>query len=102
MNINKIPEFKDIYNELPKEIRMLLDICYFVPQNNKYHPEGTVLNHIKIVYERTKKINNISLSIAAIFHDIGKVFCTKKNKSDNWCSHNHENISIRFVEKYKK
>ena len=86
----------------PLEIQKLLDKCADTPQSVKWHPEGDVLKHTKIVYERARATGDLQIAIAAIFHDLGKVKTTKKNKSGNWAAHGHEFISARLVEEHKK
>lgn len=58
-----------------------------VQQNLDYHGEGTVYRHIELVYEsleRLKEWSHLSeekkqlLRYAAVFHDIGKQFCTRQ------------------------
>ncbi len=58
-----------------------------IPQNPVYHGEGDVWNHTKRVLEEIKKLPEWDfldkeekgiLSMAAFFHDIGKVRCTKE------------------------
>ncbi len=87
---------------LPLEVQMLLDKCAETPQSMKWHPEGDVLKHTKIVYERARKTGDINIAVAAIFHDLGKVQTTKRNKSGNWAAHGHEVVSARLVEKHKR
>lgn len=86
----------------PAEIQKLLDKCADTPQSEKWHPEGDVLKHTKIVYERAKKTGDLNIAIAAIFHDLGKVKTTKKNKHGFWAAHGHEFVSARIVEQHKK
>jgi len=93
--------FDEMYKIVPQEIKELLDKCSNTPQNPECHPEGNVLNHIKIVYERAKKTGDLNLVIIAIFHDLGKVDTTKKNKKGIWTSYGHEFISSEIVTKYK-
>ena len=102
MVLKTIPTFSKMYSMLPEEVQKLLDKCAHTPQSEKWHPEGDVLKHIKIVYERARKTGDINIVMAAIFHDLGKVQTTKKNKHGNWAAHGHEVISARIVEKHKK
>ena len=102
MVLKTIPTFSKMYAMLPIEVQKLLDKCADTPQSVKWHPEGDVLVHTKIVYERARKTGDINLAIAAIFHDLGKVKTTKRNKSGNWAAHGHEFVSARIVEDHKK
>jgi len=99
---NKIPTFNQMYKMAPVEIQKLLDKCADTPQSEKWHPEGDVLKHTKIVYERAKATGDLNIAIAAIFHDLGKVKSTKRNKHGSWAAHGHEFISKRFVNEHKK
>lgn len=65
----------------------LAEIMMEVPQNPVYHGEGNVWNHTKRVLEEIKKLPQWKmldedekgiLSMAAFFHDIGKIKCTKE------------------------
>ena len=98
----KIPTFNQMYKMAPVEIQKLLDKCADTPQSEKWHPEGDVLKHIKIVYERAKATGDLDLVIAAIFHDLGKVPTTKLNKHGSWAAHGHEVVSARLVKEHKK
>lgn len=100
--MKNIPNFNQMYKMLPVEVQRLLDKCAHTPQSEKWHPEGDVLKHTKIVYERARKTGDINIALAAIFHDLGKVKTTKRNKSGNWAAHGHEFVSARLVEEHKK
>lgn len=102
--LTKIPTFDEIFLEVPDQIRDLLVKCGKTPQSPKWHIEGDVLTHTKIVYNRARKIGNLDLTIAALFHDLGKVETTKpsKNTKGSWNSYGHEFISARLVIKYQK
>ncbi|MBS6643850.1 MAG: AAA family ATPase [Clostridiaceae bacterium] len=65
----------------------LAEIMMEVPQNPVYHGEGNVWNHTQRVLEEIKKLPQWKmldedekgiLSMAAFFHDIGKIKCTKE------------------------
>ena len=100
--MKKIPTFNQMYKMAPVEIQKLLDKCAETPQSEKWHPEGDVLKHIKIVYERARATGDINIAIAAIFHDLGKVRTTKLNKHGSWAAHGHEFVSARIVDQHKK
>lgn len=100
--MKKIPTYNQMYKMAPAEIQKLLDKCADIPQSEKWHPEGHVLKHTKIVYERARATGNLDLSIAAIFHDLGKISTTKKNKHGSWAAHGHEFVSKRIVEEHEK
>lgn len=71
-----------------------------IPQNPEYHAEGDVYRHTELVCERLPALpewlslgqeEQAILFLAAAFHDIGKVTCTKK-EDGSWISPNHTRI----------
>lgn len=79
-----------------------------VPQEKKFHPEGNVWNHTKLVIDRAAKVKDFSLNSdifmwAALFHDIGKIETTKFIKG-RYRSYNHdkvgEDITFRILINY--
>jgi len=52
----------------------------YLDQQNPYHMEGSVYNHIKMVYDEMSKLtDDETLLKAAILHDIGKYVCRKED-----------------------
>ena len=102
--LTKILTFEEIVAIAPDEIRDLLLKCADTPQSPKWHVEGDVLTHTKIVYNRARKTGDLDLAITALFHDLGKVETTKpsKNTKGAWNAYGHEFISARLVTKYTK
>lgn len=79
-----------------------------VPQEKKFHPEGNVWNHTKLVIDTAAKVKDFSLNSdifmwAALFHDIGKIETTKFIKG-RYRSYNHDkvgkDITFRILIKY--
>lgn len=79
--INKQFDFQSIADNF-QVINNLIEI----PQNPKYHGEGNVYIHTKNVCDELLKLNEwkelsnkqkVILYLAALFHDIGKISCTK-------------------------
>jgi hypothetical protein len=102
--MKNIPTFSEIYTIVPVGIRELLDKCENTPQSPKWHPEGpdekvphNVLVHTKIVYERARRTGDLNLTLAALFHDLGKVRTTKLNKVGGWSAYGHEFVSAGIV-----
>ena len=65
-----------------------------IPQEKKFHPEGNVWNHTKMVVDVAAKINSFSSNAqifmwAALLHDIGKITTTKFIKG-RYRSYNHD------------
>ena len=48
-----------------------------VPQNPKWHPEGDCDIHVCLVIDNLSHLKDKTLSMAAVFHDIGKPYTTK-------------------------
>ena len=95
----KFNTFDDFCNNSPIQIRYYLEHSKSVPQTSRWHPEGDLYNHIKIVFNRAKKIGNINLILAAILHDLGKVDTTTKHPTiaDKWSSKFHEKVSGKIT-----
>lgn len=79
--INKQFDFQSIVDNF-QVINNLTEI----PQNPKYHGEGNVYIHTKNVCDELLNLNEwkelsnkqkVILYLAALFHDIGKISCTK-------------------------
>ncbi len=96
-----ILSFDEIIKIVPEEIKNLLEKCEQTPQSKTWHPEGNVLIHIRIVYERARKSGDLNYALAALFHDLGKVETTRPNKRGSWGSYGHEFVSARLVLKYQ-
>ena len=67
-----------------------------VPQDKKFHPEGNVWNHTKLVIDTATKLKKFSTNSeifmwAALFHDIGKIETTKFIKG-RYRSYNHDKV----------
>jgi hypothetical protein len=100
--MKEIPTFNQMYQMAPVEIQRLLDKCATIPQSPIWHPEGDVLKHTRIVYERARKTGDMNIAVAALFHDLGKVDTTKKNKHGSWSSYGHEFVSAKLMDAHKK
>jgi len=74
-----------------KEIFNFLDMCDGIQQNNKYHPEGDVLNHsLQVMSHAFKESDDTDLILAAMLHDIGKLVE----------SHGHAEIGVKLLRNY--
>lgn len=72
-----------------------------VPQGWKWHPEGDVLVHTKIVFNRALDTADPDIIMSAFFHDLGKVDTTEKRDGGGWTSPGHEDVSARLVHRYR-
>jgi len=94
--------FTELYNRFPEEIRTSLENQM---QNPKWHPEGSVYNHIKLVFEDVQEMypDDTDLALVALFHDLGKIdTSTIKEKDGNKfiISYNHEYFASKYIDKY--
>jgi len=92
---------KEFIKETPVEIQEYLQKSKTLQQSKSWHPEGDAYTHIKIVFNRAIKLNDINLIIAAVMHDLGKVDVTIKRSDDIYNTYGHENVSAKLVEKYR-
>lgn len=95
-------KFEKYINRLPKDLVKSLKDCM---QDAKWHPEGSVYNHVKLVFEfADKKFNGDGdLLAAAIFHDLGKPETTRttgRNGEAKITHYGHEFASLKFIDKY--
>lgn len=96
-----IPTYDELYDVAPQEIKDYVNKCIDTPQSPKWHPEGNVDIHNRIVYNRAVAHGDINLILSAFFHDLGKVDTTKPNKHGSFSAHGHENVSAKLAMKYK-
>ena len=77
-----------------------------IDQNPKFHPEGSVLNHVLLVVDKASEVKKISkdekvFMWSALLHDIGKLTTTRIRKN-RITSYNHdiegEQIGLDFLE----
>lgn len=77
----------------------------YIEQNPKYHPEGSVLNHVFLVVDLASEYKKYSndekvFMWAALLHDIGKLTTTKVRKN-KITSYNHDiegkDIAMKFL-----
>lgn len=77
-----------------------------IDQNPKFHPEGSVLNHVLLVVDKASEVKKMSkdekvFMWSALLHDIGKLTTTRIRKN-RITSYNHdiegEQIGLNFLE----
>lgn len=103
-------EFEILFKEEgfnQSDFRIIKDLKN-INQNLKYHPEGNVWNHTKLVIDIAAKIrsytNNKQVFMwSALFHDIGKISTTKIIKG-RYTSYNHDiegsKLTYKILNKY--
>lgn len=93
----KTLSFQEILNEFPDSLRERILGLEKIDQRRDFHPEGNVLNHTKIVFQKARRFRDINLMLTAIFHDIGKDSTT----DDNGSAFGHEDVSADTVMEFK-
>lgn len=87
-----IKKEKEIFTLIPE-----LEICKGFKQNNDWHIYD-VYDHILHVIDNVPV--NLTLRLAALFHDIGKPHCYKEDKNGIGHFYGHWNISKEIFEKF--
>ena len=100
--VNQIPPFDDLYASASVEIVEYINKCKDTPQSPKWHPEGDVGIHLRLVYDRAREFGDLNLALAAFFHDLGKVDTTFLNNKGTYSAVGHERVSARLVKKYER
>lgn len=104
--MKNIPSFDELYVRFPEDLRKKLHNC---EQDPKWHPEGSVENHIRLVYDYA--LNHFKndtdlpeLLLGSLFHDLGKIDTQKftylgdnKYKITNY---GHEDLCDEYLKKY--
>lgn len=105
-SLNKIQEtnnseFLKYWNKLPADIR---EKCENIDHNNPHHQEGSILNHIALVFDCVmihykNDIDLEYLKIAAILHDLGKTVEEIKIEKEGKTTFNkHELKSMEMID----
>lgn len=92
-------KFDDIINKFPSDLKNRILNLKNVDQRRDFHPEGDVLTHTKVVFDRlTDTTDDIDILLAAIFHDIGKDSTSAINpKTGKLSAIGHEKVSASLV-----
>ena len=92
-------KFDNIINKFPSDLKNRILNLKNVDQRRDFHPEGDVLTHTKVVFDRlTDTTDDIDILLAAIFHDIGKDSTTAINpRTGKLSAIGHEKISASLV-----
>lgn len=98
-----IDYFQVLYNKTPRELQIIIDMTKDIEQSPKWHPEGNVYNHTKIVTNRLSNCyNDINLSLSGLFHDLGKTTTTKwDDEKESWTAHGHEDDSVKILDNFE-
>ena len=104
IKIEKLMKEEDYNNSILEIISQLKEI----PQDKKFHPEGNVWNHTKMVIDFAAKVRNFAVNKevfmwSALLHDVGKITTTKFMKG-RYRSYNHdtegEKITYNLLKSY--
>jgi len=94
--------FTNLINRLPNTVVTALKNTQ---QNPKHHAEGSVYNHTEMVFNAALHDGADSdFLVAAIFHDLGKIDCTKQKlqKDGTYAivAIGHELLCKKYLDKY--
>ena len=92
-------KFDNIINKFPSDLKNRILNLKNVDQRRDFQPEGDVLTHTKVVFDRlTDTTDDIDILLAAIFHDIGKDSTSAINpKTGKLSAIGHEKVSASLV-----
>jgi hypothetical protein len=92
--------FSYLYELAPKELKDLIDSTKEVMQNEVWHPEYDVYEHIRLVVNRLHKTyNDINLDLAGLYHDLGKASTTEwSDEKKSWIAPGHEYVSCEMLD----
>lgn len=94
-------EFDIIFEKLPESLKVELLKTKHINEKNEWHPEESLFIHIKTVYGRLVKFNDINLLLSALIHDLGKIDTFQINEFGRTSAYGHEFSSIKYLKKYK-
>lgn len=100
---------KDIALRLLDHFKLLdfwipeISACHGILQDEKYHPEGDVFEHICKILKVLNKDADTNLCFGALFHDIGKPLAYEKSKGENFIMHDKygEKITATILDRLK-
>lgn len=92
--------FDQLLERVPADLRLRIESLKTTQQRADHHPEGNVFNHTKIVVNRLSRYNDINLSLAGLFHDIGKDITTKPNEEGILQALGHEDVSADLATRH--
>ena len=96
-------KFEELYGRLPQHMRDALKNC---EQDKKYHPEGSVENHIRMVFDEciTRYPDDKEVMLASIFHDLGKPETQSIRYDEKGHKRirniGHEYASLKYIDMY--
>lgn len=77
----------------------LVGLLKSTPQPKEHHPEGSVYEHTRQVFELA---DSLELQIAALFHDLGKIDKTFfREDTGKIVAYGHELVAKQYIDEYK-
>lgn len=95
--------FDNLIEKCPPQLKTDIFRLKLVQQRPDKHPEGNGFIHTQQVVDRLAVYKDITLSLAGIFHDLGKFDTQTYNQEKKFHQQpGHEKESIKYVERFKK
>ena len=90
--------FSSLLAQCPDDLYEYIQTLKGVDQRRDRHPEGNVFVHTQVVTDRVARHGDIDVSLAALFHDLGKDRTTEMNEKTGMPkSPGHEKYSAECV-----
>jgi hypothetical protein len=97
-----IVDFKSLFNKMPRDLQTRVYDLKNQPQRADHHPEGNVLKHTIVAVHRSLKDDDIDVTLAAMFHDMGKDATAGIHPKKGHVTHfGHEKVSTEVVQQYR-
>lgn len=95
--------FEQLLSLAPQHVQDEINRLKTYEDNNEFHPEENVYEHVKIVVNRLITTGDINLIISGLYHDIGKLLAAEETltKTGKFRSFGHEFIGAKWVKKDK-
>lgn len=94
--------FDYLYEKSPEKLKYYIDRLSNIEQRPDAHPEGNTRTHVRVVTNRLSKFTDINLSLAGLFHDLGKFDVHVFNDEKGFYQHlGHEERSVLYVDEFK-
>ncbi|MEG1140998.1 MAG: HD domain-containing protein [Clostridia bacterium] len=81
--------FEEYVKQYPDYIQDIVEKMKSISERKDFHPEDTLYDHTRIVWERAKTTEDPNYMCAALLHDIGKVEAYEKYGK----SYGHDKLS---------
>lgn len=85
-----VPTFDEILERAPQHIKDLYADLEDLGERKDYHPEDSTSEHIRIVTERLRETNDMTMVMSGLFHDLGKYIAAKREKQNNFVTEDED------------